>query len=182
MPQWEKVPATVYVRLADALRISRYVPTGTYCTMFRLEHFVNMFRLEHLAICSSRNATQERQRSVPAGTLRRLYVYSLLGASFPTKCSNWNIGSDVPADIALLFRLEHSSDLWVHKVANYVPTGTLDAFCTRFQLSHANSTLHSKRDSLYSSNQLWLLDNLWDASSLLPIRRAAWARLRLPSI
>jgi hypothetical protein len=30
--------------------------------------------------------------------------------------------------------------------------------------------------------QLWLLDNLWDALSLLPIRRAAWARLRLPSI
>ncbi len=29
--------------------------------------------------------------------------------------------------------------------------------------------------------QLWLLDNLWDASSLLPIRRAAWVRLRLPS-
>src|SRR5712691_6082916 len=62
-----------------------------------------------------------------------------------------------------------------------VPVGTLDAFCTQIHVVHNSSTLHSKCESNYSANSSGLIDNLWDASSLLPIRRAAWVRLRLPS-
>src|SRR5271165_24699 len=68
------------------------VPTGTFNTMFRLEHS---------SLCSGWN------------------IIAL--------CSDWNTQLNVPA-------------------------GTLDTFCTHFQLPYGNSTLHLKCESHYSAN------------------------------
>src|ERR1700733_2096184 len=91
-----------------------------------------------------------------------------------------------------MFRLEHSAMCSSRNTKAAWPNEVLGGTVRMFRLEHWTRFAHNSargwqfdlafetRIALFCK-QLWLLDNLWDASSLLPIRRAAWARLRLPS-
>ena len=144
-------------------------------------------KLRHPSQCSNWNISA----NVPTGTLRNVPVGTL-----DTFRSNVPVGT--PARFVLMFQSEHSgvhlpackssqcSD-WniptaeASKASPNVPTGTLGLVLHKYSRRAQHSDLAFEMRTALFCQQLWLLDNLWDASSLLPIRRAAWARPRLPS-
>ena len=126
--------------------------------MFQPEHLSDMFRLEHLC-----NMFQpERLRDV-----------------FQLEHSITGLGRSIVEIVSCSQNTYQVTDYSRWNPLN-VPAGTLDAFCTQIQLVWQFDLAFETRIALFCE-QLWLLDNLWDVSSLLPIRRAAWARPRLPS-
>ena len=97
----------------------------------------------------------------------------------------------------VMFQLEHCDDVFQPEHHPQKPSDVTAVYLCEKSLQcsgrnigrvlHTNSTCAWQFDLAFEMRielfceQLWLLDNLWDASSLLPIRRAAWVRLRLPS-
>src|SRR5271166_6845161 len=132
--------------------------------MFRLEHYDDMFQPEHSAICSNRNTHREVasmfQSEHSAHFSPRAHRFNV-----PTGTLGWSY----PDPIDRVETLAECSDWNTGRVLH-----TISTCVWLFDLAFETLT------ALFCQ-QLWLLDNLWDASSLLPIRRAAWGRLRLPS-
>src|SRR6202451_3470953 len=80
---------------------------------------------------------------------------------------------------AIMFYVEHNSR--PRTTLPHVLRRTHPRFAQRFNAMHRRWSLLLKCEKHYASLAQALHTISWDASSLLPIRRAAWARPRPPS-
>ena len=140
---------------------------------------------------ASQLVTSESSTDVPVDKEHRLVS---------PRCTSW------PTDLSLrlkngcirpdVLRLKNGTpEDFSQMVDENVPAGTfhfLNPVGTflpeRWHVLHMHSispqelSIDSKQEAHYAASSSGFLDNLWDVLSLLPIRRAAWGRPRLPSI